>query len=151
MDVKLALIILAASTWFMTGIIWFVQIVHYPLFAEVGSDKFLHYVQMHRSLTSLVVALPMVIQIVSALYVAIRSAREDTILLWINFGLVFLIWICTAAFSIPSHERLCTSGFSAVTHSWLVNTNWLRTIAWSITSLIMLAVLFRNLTAGSPD
>ena len=34
------LIIHAAATWFMVGLIWFVQIVHYPMFANVGRDSF---------------------------------------------------------------------------------------------------------------
>jgi hypothetical protein len=29
-----------ASTLFMTGLSWFVQVVHYPLFAAVGPDAF---------------------------------------------------------------------------------------------------------------
>jgi type IV secretory pathway TrbD component len=35
-DIKLAYLILDATSWFMTSLIWFVQIVHYPLLAKVG-------------------------------------------------------------------------------------------------------------------
>ena len=34
----LLLLLHAAATLFMTGLIWFVQVVHYPLFARVGED-----------------------------------------------------------------------------------------------------------------
>jgi hypothetical protein len=30
----------AAATFFMVGVIWFVQVVHYPLFARVGTLDF---------------------------------------------------------------------------------------------------------------
>ena len=33
----LLLLLHAGATFFMCGLIWFVQIVHYPLFAQVGS------------------------------------------------------------------------------------------------------------------
>ena len=32
-----------AATLFMTGVIWIVQTVHYPLFARVGRDEFREY------------------------------------------------------------------------------------------------------------
>jgi hypothetical protein len=145
MESRLALVSLAAVTWFMTGLIWFVQIVHYPLFAQVDPEQFLRYVQLHRRLTSIVVVAPMVLQIVTALYVAVGSSREDARLLWVNFGLVLIIWMATAACSIPSHNRLCLGGFDAATIDWLVKTNWVRTIAWSICSVILMAVLFKDL------
>ena len=31
------------ATWFMTGVIWFVQVVHYPLMARVGAEGFAAY------------------------------------------------------------------------------------------------------------
>ena len=37
------LITCAAATWFMAGLHWFVQVVHYPLFADVGTERFIAY------------------------------------------------------------------------------------------------------------
>jgi hypothetical protein len=37
--VKLVLLANLAATFFMVGLIWFVQIVHYPLFGQVGRDR----------------------------------------------------------------------------------------------------------------
>lgn len=37
----------AAATLWMTGLIWFVQVVHYPLFALVGSTGFAAYESAH--------------------------------------------------------------------------------------------------------
>ena len=44
------------STLAMVGLIWFVQVVHYPLFAKVGSAGFTEYEQLHQQRTTLVVA-----------------------------------------------------------------------------------------------
>lgn len=32
-----------AATFYMVGVIWFVQIVHYPLLEKVGTDRFSTY------------------------------------------------------------------------------------------------------------
>jgi hypothetical protein len=36
-----------AATAAMVGLIWFVQVVHYPLFASVGADEFVAYENAH--------------------------------------------------------------------------------------------------------
>ena len=41
-----------AATAAMTGLIWFVQVVHYPLFAAVGADQFVAYEVAHQRRTS---------------------------------------------------------------------------------------------------
>ena len=39
----LLLLVSLATTIFMTGLIWFVQVVHYAMFANVGLDPFTAY------------------------------------------------------------------------------------------------------------
>ena len=60
------LIVHAAATWFMTGLIWFVQIVHYPLFAKVGALAFKEYEHDHQRKTTWVVAPVMLIEAAAA-------------------------------------------------------------------------------------
>ena len=35
-----ALLLQAAASWFLTGLIWIIQVVHYPLMSRVGADRF---------------------------------------------------------------------------------------------------------------
>lgn len=56
-----------AATLSMVGLIWFVQIVHYPLFAYVGAEKFIAYEAAHARLTTWVVAPPMLTEALTAL------------------------------------------------------------------------------------
>ena len=44
-----------AATFYMVGLVWFVQRVHYPLYASVGSQQFPAYEGAHVSRTSPVV------------------------------------------------------------------------------------------------
>jgi hypothetical protein len=63
---QLLLLSNAAATLFMTGVIWFVQVVHYPLFQATGTTEFTAYEQRHTSLTTTVVGPAMCIEGVTA-------------------------------------------------------------------------------------
>ena len=56
----------AAATLYMTGLIWFVQVVHYPLMAAVGRDGFAAYESAHARLTTFVVAPGMLVEALCA-------------------------------------------------------------------------------------
>jgi hypothetical protein len=58
MSSKLLLLANFGVALFMTGVIWYVQMAHYPLFANVGRQAFAEYHLLHNSATTLVVALP---------------------------------------------------------------------------------------------
>jgi hypothetical protein len=127
-----------ASTLFMTGLIWFVQIVHYPLFSSVGSEGFAAYQARHSSLTTFVVVVPMVVELFTA--VALVWRHPDGLALWglwLGLGLVLLIWLSTVLFHVPQHSLL-SQGFDEAAHKLLVSSNWLRTLAWTARSALVL-------------
>ncbi len=132
------LLILAASTWAMTGLIWFVQIVHYPLLLNVGLENFTNYEKAHCQLTSYVVVIPMITQLIFSFLTAFQTGNNW---LWINFALVIVIWLITAFWSVPLHNSLCID-FSADVHKKLIVMNWIRTVAWSCTAIIVTYVLW---------
>ena len=43
----LVLVLHFAATFYMVGLVWFVQRAHYPLFAAVGSQQFPDYERAH--------------------------------------------------------------------------------------------------------
>ncbi|MCG8583206.1 MAG: hypothetical protein MI757_00650, partial [Pirellulales bacterium] len=63
---ELILLLQLVSTLTMVGVIWFVQIVHYPLFGLVGTSDFGRYEQVHQNRTTRVVAPLMLIEAVTA-------------------------------------------------------------------------------------
>jgi hypothetical protein len=137
----------AASTFFMAGLIWFVQVVHYPLFAAVGNSEFPAYSRLHQSLTTFVVGPPMLVEALTAgLLVVARPAGVSAWLAWTGFALVIVIWASTALLQIPAHGRLA-SGFDASTAATLVSGNWIRTVAWSARAAIVAAMLWQVLSA----
>ena len=60
------LLLQVAATLCMVGLIWFVQIVHYPLLAQVGRDGFRRYEMDHQRLTTWVVAPLMLTELTTA-------------------------------------------------------------------------------------
>jgi hypothetical protein len=120
----------------MTGLIWFVQIVHYPIFDTIPHDIFTQFARRHCNLTGLVVGPPMIGEAISALLLAVTWQGTGKMLVWLNFALVVAIWLCTLLFSIPSHSRFCSSGHSESTLAYLLSTNWLRTVFWTIRALL---------------
>ena len=61
------LLLNVAATLMMTGVIWFVQVVHYPLMEQVGASGFVTYEKLHTRWTTYVVAPPMLVEAATAL------------------------------------------------------------------------------------
>ena len=68
------LVIQLLATSFMTGLIWFVQVVHYPLMEGWPHDDFGSWEAAHREHTGPVVIPPMLIEGVVAVWAAYASA-----------------------------------------------------------------------------
>ncbi|MCS7025938.1 MAG: hypothetical protein NZV14_14135 [Bryobacteraceae bacterium] len=135
------LLIHSAATLFMTGLIWFVQVVHYPLMARVGRSGFAEYEQAHSASTTLVVAAPMLIELGTAIWlVAFPPARNLSGAAWLGLILVVLIWASTWLLQVPQHEILA-HGFESQAHQRLVATNWIRTWLWSLRAILVLWML----------
>ncbi len=78
----------AAATAAMTGLIWFVQLVLFPLFVTTAASS-----------------------------------------------LLGVVWASTAFVQVPVHERVSRSFDVGVVRK-LVATNWIRTIAWTVRTLL---------------
>lgn len=135
-----------AATWFMVGLIWVIQLVHYPLFAGVGRGEFMAYHADHNKLITMIVMPVMLTELISAVALALNPpARFHVALLWLSVALVGIAWLTTAFASVPAHGVL-SAGFDLQAHRSLVLTNWIRTIAWSAKGLLLLAMTAKALT-----
>jgi uncharacterized membrane protein len=128
------LLLNVASTLFMTGLIWFVQIVHYPLFNSVGAERFAAYEARHSNLTTYVVIVPMFVELITSIALLWQCPELiATWQLWLGFILVVVIWLSTAFLQVPQHTIL-SQGLNETAYGLLVSSNWLRTIAWTARS-----------------
>jgi len=126
-----ALVANLAATWMMVGVIWFVQRVHYPLLALVGTERASRVALQHQSRTAQVVAVPMAIEGVSTLILLVdRPAAVNWALPWCAAVLLAVALCCTVLLSVPLHTQMAAAPTTA-TGQRLVRTNWPRTIAWT--------------------
>jgi len=125
-----------ASVAFMAGLIWLVQLVHYPLMSLVDRARFAEFHAAHSFRITWIVAPVMLLEAATAGLLPLMSVVEPK-LAWICVGLTGVAFASTGLLSVPQHSRL-SSGFAGDAHSRLVQTNWVRTIAWSIHLVICL-------------
>lgn len=134
------------ATAAMTGLIWFVQVVHYPLFAGVGDDGFATYADQHQRRTSLVVGPFMATEGATALWLFARPPGDlDRALPFVALAVLGLVLASTVLLQVPAHARLSVGHDAAVVRR-LVRTNWVRTIGWSVRSALAVVMLVVALT-----
>ena len=141
------LVVNAAATWFMAGVIWLVQLVQYPGFNLVGRDGFVAFHAAHSTRITYVVGPAMLVELVTSLILAYQPAHQAWLL---RAGCLCAIatWIITAVLSVPAHNRLAL-GFDEAALTQLMASNILRTVVWSLHALLVSAVLVQRISSSS--
>jgi hypothetical protein len=125
-----------AATLFLTGLIWCLQIVQFPLMLRAGGLDFPTYVKQQRTRNTIVMAPAMLIEMVTAVWLLFddRVPHRDA---FHAFLLVVVIWIVTFASIVPIHSKL-GRGFDEAGVRTLIRRNWIRTVCWSLRSATLL-------------
>jgi len=125
-------------TLLMTGVIWFVQVVHYPLFRRVGAQAFSAYEAENVTRTTWVVLPTMLAELGLTIWLCLAAPGVAT-----TTGLLLLafIWLTTFVEQVPCHARLQVRA-NDIDMLRLVRGNWLRTIAWTARSALALALVW---------
>lgn len=127
----------AVASGAMCGLIWFVQIVHYPLFARVTGAGDRGYAAEHQRRTAWVVIPFMLVEGAVAVLLAVApSPGIPRAIAVMGLGLVLLLWAGTAAVQMPLHGRLGREGHVPPVVAALVRSNWPRTILWTARALL---------------
>ena len=119
-------------TWALVGLIWVIQLVHYPTFKFIAKDDFLAFHQHHTQSITFIVMPLMLAEIGLAFYLA--QQQEWAMIWFIPLILVLLIWLSTFLIQVPIHQQLGTGKDSFLIER-LVLTNWIRTILWTIKAI----------------
>lgn len=131
MSLHLLLLLNFALAAYLTGLIWMVQVVHYPSFGLVPKEAWVAFHAAHARRMGCVVAAPMVLELGLAIWLAWagRAALPGGAGWW-SLGLVVLIWAATFFIAVPFHNRL-EKGFDYIAIDGLTRTNWIRTLVWT--------------------
>lgn len=125
----------------MTGLIWTIQILHYPAFLQIDERNFLVFHTRHSNNITFIVAPVMLIELLTAGLLIWNFQSEK--IFWINGVMLILIWLATALLSVPLHQKL-TFGKDHHHIQRLVITNWPRTFLWSARLALITFFLVRN-------
>jgi hypothetical protein len=130
------------ATLFMVGLIWFVQLVHYPLFDHVSPALSASYEIAHIWKTVALVGPVMALEGITGFYLLWnRPEGVGNALAWSGMALLAVIWLSSFFFQVPMHQLLSV-GFDATSHRELVLTNWIRTISWSLRGFLVLRMAY---------
>lgn len=121
----------AAAVWFMTGVIWTMQLLNYPLLARVGTDSFTDYERGHNARFVRVVGPGAGATTLATIGLLLAKPAElDWAAPIAAAVLLGVVIVSTVVLQAPAHTRLA-DGFDANVHARLVRTNWIRTTAWT--------------------
>jgi len=132
MEIRAVWFLHFASVAFMTGLIWLIQLVQYPLMSRVAPSEFTSYHAAHSTRITFIVGPAMLLELATAagLVMAAASGKFSHTLAWTCLALTAGVFASTAFLSVPQHAIL-GSGFDAAAHARLVSTNWVRTVLWT--------------------
>ena len=128
----MTLLIHAAAAWFMAGVIWIMQFVHYPSLDQAAPAVF----ERNARLTAFVIVPVMLAEMATALMIS------NSFLAQIGVVLLAVAWCSTLLVQYPLHRRL-SRRFAPDDYARLLRTNWIRVAAWSARGVIALMLLRR--------
>ena len=135
------LLVNAAATLAMTGIIWFVQVVHYPLLGQAAAAGADGLAAEHQRRTGWVVAGPMAVEALTAVALVVATPDGVSRLAAVaGVVLVVVIWVSTALLQVPRHREMLT-GLDPAGHRRLVRDNRVRTAAWTARAALVIGML----------
>lgn len=133
---SIILIIHLFASFFLTGLIWTIQIVHYPGFKYIDKKNFSEFSQFHTSRITIVVLPLMLTELATAICLSYFDSLQNPSLN-INLLAVLFIWLITILSSMKDHKKLAIDkSIKVIDH--LIKINWLRTILWTTKSVLIL-------------
>ena len=131
------LVIHLIATSIIVGVIWVIQLVHYPSFHFIELKQYTTFQRFHMSRISFVVIPAMLTELFTLILFIISTDPIDT-LVTVSGLLLVLIWLMTAVFFSGVHQKL-TLGYDKTVVDKLVKLNWGRTLLWTLRLLLIYA------------
>lgn len=127
-------------TSFLAGLIWVIQLVHYPTFLFVSEERFRDFEKFHQFRISLLVVPAMLLEVGTGVLLYVGSEYSENRFFLASLFCLALIWLSTLLWQGPDHQRL-EQGYQRMVILRLVRSNWIRTIAWSLRLFFLILIL----------
>ena len=122
-------------TSIMTGVIWVIQIVHYPSFHFIEKELYTAFQKFHMNKISIIVIPIMLAELITGMMLFLDKSSKSPFLT-ISIIILVLIWLITGVFFSKAHNELMT-GYQELVVNQLVVMNWIRTLLWTLRLLLL--------------
>ena len=123
------------SVFLLTGVIWTIQLIHYPSFHYIDKLSFVNFHKFHERRISIIVIPLMIVELITS--VVLYMNDTSSLIFALNLAIIVLIWCSTFFIQVPIHTIL-SSGKDKKMIEKLVKTNWIRTFLWTIRMLLII-------------
>jgi hypothetical protein len=135
------LVVSTAAAWGMVGVIWIVQLVHYPLLGRLSALEPSTAARDHQRRITWVVGPLMAAEGVTAVALLVsRPATMSTVSAWAAAALLGGALLSTVLIQVPQHARLADGHDDDIVRS-LIAGNWIRTAAWTARGVLLAVVI----------
>lgn len=123
-----------ACSLYMTGVVWFAQLVHYPYLDRGDPSGFAAFARDYQWRTLWVVTPALAGEIGTAILLVWLWPSLQSVL---GLATLSAVWISTSFWVIPAQLKL-KRGYDRETHLSLVRRNLPRAVLWTLRSLVMI-------------
>ena len=127
-------------TSIMTGVIWVIQIVHYPSFHFIEKELYTAFQKFHMNKISIIVIPIMLAELITGVMLFLDKSSKSPFLI-ISFVILVLIWLITGVFFSKAHNELI-AGYQELVINQLVAMNWIRTLLWTLRLLLLTCFVY---------
>ena len=127
-------------TSIMTGVIWVIQIVHYPSFHFIEKDLYTAFQKFHMNKISIIVMPIMLAELITGIMLFFDNSFKSPFLT-ISIIILVLIWLITGVFFTKVHNELI-AGYQELVVNQLIAMNWIRTLLWTLRLLLLTCFVY---------
>ena len=127
-------------TSIMTGVIWVIQIVHYPSFHFIEKELYTAFQKFHMNKISIIVIPIMLAELITGMMLFLDKSSKSPFLT-ISIIILVLIWLITGVFFTKAHNELI-AGYQELVVNQLVAMNWIRTLLWTLRLLLLTCFVY---------
>ena len=148
------IVVHAAASMFMVGLIWTIHYVHYPLFAYVGDSTYASFQSVHVERIGRLLFVPWLtesITLIGILALAFLGGHKTLrVPAVINGAAMAGVLVMSGFWSAPAHAKLA-DGFDKAVHDELMTVNLIRTLAWTVCGACSIWIVFSTWAADRAE
>ena len=142
-------------TLFLTGNIWFIQFIHYPLLFKLVSTihnfntSFGHYFSTELVQLTRYLSLPFILELLTGLILfKPKKGIKTPLFLKLSFLLILTIWAIIGIVQLPL-LLILRKGYHIFAFKSLLTSTWILSILWTIRSGLLTITLWKYLPSST--